>query len=119
MLESVDFILCCWSDRRAIQEWDECESRTMDIMEFRMNSWQVERVPMLVLEFFDQSCLVSVRCGRECQLNQCSLNKESCAECVETHEWFLLTGSFFAELANQFDLSCNSFCAHLFVIRKS
>ena len=62
--------------------------------------------------------LVSVRCGRECQMSQCSLKNESCVECVETHECSLLTGSFFAELANQFDLSCNSFCAHSFVIRK-
>ena len=44
--------------------------------------------------------LVSVRCGRECQLNQCSLNEESCVECVEVHECSLLTGTFFAELAN-------------------
>ena len=43
-----------------------------------------------------------------------SLKKNHCVECVEKHECSLLTGSFFAELANQFDLSCNPFCAHSF-----
>ena len=63
LLELVNFVLCCWSDGRAvvIQERDEHESRTVDVVEFRVNSQQVERAPMLVLEFlFSRGCQIFV-----------------------------------------------------------